>query len=281
VDRQRPLLTTSPIALLTDFGTTDIYVGVMKGVIFGIAPQAAVIDLGHHLAPQNLVQASFTLKTAYRYFPGGTVFCCVVDPGVGTSRQAVAVEIQDAAGIGRLIVCPDNGILTPFLDEEQVRRAVELDRPHYHLTPVSATFHGRDIFAPVAAHLARGATLEQVGSDLAPNSLLRLEMPKPRQRGHRWQATIIHTDHFGNLITNLPGKLLTPPLRQWQVLVGGQRLQGIERTFAVVADGQGIAYLGSSGHLEIAIRGGNAQRTWGLEIGATIWLEPISGDGNS
>lgn len=258
---------TSPrhIALLSDFGSEDVYVGVMKGVIAGIAPAAVLIDVSHKLPPQNVRAAAVNLLFSYRYFPMGTVFCCVVDPGVGSERKALAVELEGEGG-EFIVVCPDNGLLTPLLP--LVRRAVLLSETRYRLSPVSATFHGRDIFAPAAAHLAAGVALGDLGPLCTPDELQRLEWPAPRRLDDGWMARVIHVDRFGNLISDLPASVLEGG--NWQVGVAGCSIDGVSRTFADVDAHTPVAYIGSSGFLELAVRNGNAAAVWGTGVGDII-----------
>ncbi|MEX2540481.1 MAG: SAM-dependent chlorinase/fluorinase [Trueperaceae bacterium] len=273
------------MALLTDFGTADIYVGVMKGVVAEIAPGAAVTDLSHEIPAQDVRAAASALLFSYRYFPAGTVFCCVVDPGVGTARRAVAVELGrpagDRAAIRRdsvTVVCPDNGLLTPLLEQGAgATRAVVLDDPAYHLARASATFHGRDIFAPVAAHLAAGVELTDLGSTCDPDGLARLPWPRPQSDGDGWTAEVIHVDRFGNLITNLPGTDLAKPFDTWRVTLGERSVTGVRATFGEVAVGEPVAYVGSSGYLEVAVRQGSAAREWPAGRGSLLRVERARG----
>lgn len=255
----------SVIALLTDFGTQDSYVGVMKGVILDIAPDARLVDLTHEVPPQDVRAAAYNLLVSYRYFPADTVFCCVVDPGVGSERRAVAVRAGNYT-----FVAPDNGLLTPLLDAEPVEQAVSLENPAYHLPRVSATFHGRDIFAPVAAHLARGVPIELLGPPVPREELVRLSWPRPRRTPDGWEVAIVYADRFGNLITNLPGEWLDPPPDRWKFEVGPVVISGLRRTFADVNVGEPVAYIGSSGYLELAVRQGNARRQWGVGPGLLV-----------
>jgi S-adenosylmethionine hydrolase len=263
--------------LLTDFGTRDAYVSIMKGVMLKVAPDLSLVDLGHEVAPQDVREGAYLLFTAYRYFPAGTVFCCVVDPGAGSGRRAIAVQIQVSEAASYTFVCPDNGLLTPVLQQHAVQAAVMLDNPRYHLPVVSATFHGRDIFAPAAAHLASGVPLEALGSRLEPTSLAQLDWPQPVRDGQGWRASILHADRFGNLITNLPGEALEPPLKSWNVHLEALTIRGIKPTFAAVRLGAPVAYVGDSGFVELAVRQGNAQRTWQVEVGDIVKLTPTSG----
>ena len=261
------------IVLLTDFGTRDVYAGVMKGVIFGIAPSAQIVDLTHEIAPQDVRGAAAALLFAHPFFPSGSIFCCVVDPGVGTARDAVALELDTGQGV-ITVVCPDNGLVTPL--STSVSRAVVLDDPAFHLPETSATFHGRDIFAPAAAHLAAGVPLASLGSRKDPSRLVHLDWPRPRRDENGWRAAIIHVDHFGNLITNLEGAELTGQPEVWRVRLGDRTIEGIKPTFAQVATGEGVAYIGSSGYLELAIRQGNAAAAWQASAGDELLVERAS-----
>jgi S-adenosylmethionine hydrolase len=262
----RPLIT-----LTTDFGLADSYVAAMKGVIFSICPEATVVDVSHEIRPQAVGQAAYVLATAAAYFPPGTVHVVVVDPGVGTRRRAVAVQTGRA-----LYVAPDNGVLSLALAthprkgvaQDPPRAAVHLTAGRYHRPAVSATFHGRDLFAPAAAHLACGAGLAEMGEALSPEDLVELEMV------HDWVAgsaprevEVLHIDRFGNLITSLR---LADEAADLSVSIEGVEIEGLSRTFADVARGAWLAYVGSSGHLEIAIREGRAAEALGLEVGALL-----------
>jgi S-adenosyl-L-methionine hydrolase (adenosine-forming) len=253
------------IALLTDFGTRDAYVGVMKGVILGIAPTARLVDLSHEVPPQDVRTGAFQLLTSYRYFPKGTVFLSVVDPGVGSSRRALAVRIGD-----HYFVCPDNGLLTPLLAREPVLEAVAIESPQHRLAQVSATFHGRDLFAPAAAYLAEELAIEALGPSVAPENLVRLDWPEPRQHEGTWQAEVVYADRFGNLVTNLPAAALEG---SWHAKVGPSEIGPVRRTYADVALGMPLAYVGSSGFLELAIRGGSALERLKAGVGAQVLLE--------
>src|SRR2546422_8191925 len=183
------------MAMMTDFGLGDGDVGVMKGVIIGIVPHVQIIDITHDVAPQNVPSGAWILASGYRYYPPGTVFVCVVDPGVGSSRGAIAMHAGDWFFVG-----PDNGLFSYIFAEQPVHAVVALDNPAYHLSQVSSTFHGRDIFAPAGAHLARGVALYELGTQLEPAALQRIEAGHPVRHGSRIDAHILHVDHFGNLI---------------------------------------------------------------------------------
>ena len=258
----RPIL-----SLTTDFGLADSYVGVMKGVILGICPEAALVDLSHTIAPQDVQQAAFVLATAAPYFPPGAVHLVVVDPGVGSERRPIAVQTERA-----VFVAPDNGVLSLALAQDPPRRAVHLTNPAYHRAPVSATFHGRDIFAPAAAHLACGLELDRLGELLSPTDLVALPAVEPqRQPDGTWLGRVLHVDHFGNLITNFRAahlSLAAEPI----LTVGREKIAGLHRTFADVAPGELVVYLGSSGYLEIAVRDGNAAERLGAGVGEGVHL---------
>jgi S-adenosylmethionine hydrolase len=272
------------IVLLTDFGTRDSYVGVMKGVISGIAPRAGIIDLGHHVQPGDIFQGAFHLWQAAPYFPEGTIFLAVVDPGVGTQRAAMAAE----AG-GRRFVLPDNGLLTLVSQRWKVAQAVALENPAYQLQPASSTFHGRDVFAPAAAYLAAGQRLNALGPRL--EGWDRLPLPNLSQSaGAEWRGEVIHLDRFGNAVTSL-GLFERQP-EGWQLqpwlpglparLIPGANLQlrlpdgtplELKWTFADASPGQAIAYIGSDGLLEIAVNQGRAADQLGLQRGSIVRLE--------
>ncbi|MBX5455986.1 MAG: SAM-dependent chlorinase/fluorinase [Thermogemmatispora sp.] len=263
---------TPVIALMTDFGLRDGFVGIMKGVIAGIVPQAQLIDISHEIAAQNVAAGAWLLSTAYRYFPAGSVFLCVVDPGVGSQRRAIALEAGDWFFVG-----PDNGLFSYVLAEQPLRQVVALENPAYRLPAVSTTFHGRDIFAPAAAHLARGVPLADFGPLLTPDSLQRLDLSQPRREGGRIEARVIYIDHFGNLVTSIPLTLVpdlftAPGVR---LLIPGRHLT-IERRqpfFAGEAgEGEPFVYSDSAGYVGVAIRNGNAAATLGIAVGEAVTL---------
>ncbi|WP_112432799.1 SAM hydrolase/SAM-dependent halogenase family protein [Thermogemmatispora tikiterensis] len=260
------------IALMTDFGLRDGFVGIMKGVIAGIVPQAQLIDISHEIAAQNVAAGAWLLSTAYRYFPAGSVFLCVVDPGVGSQRRAIALEAGDWFFVG-----PDNGLFSYVLAEQPLRQVVALENPAYRLPAVSTTFHGRDIFAPAAAHLARGVPLSDFGPTLDPDSLQRLDLSLPRREGGRIEARVIYIDHFGNLVTSIPLALVpdlftAPSVR---LLIPGRHLT-IERRqpfFAGEAgEGEPFVYSDSAGYVGVAIRNGSAAATLGIAVGEAVTL---------
>ncbi len=243
------------LTLLSDFGLQDPYVGVLKGVIATVAPAVTVIDLSHELPPHNLLAAHFCLRSAIPYFPPGTVHVAVVDPGVGSGRRAIALQIESGVLVG-----PDNGIFSAFL--EQVSAAVALDRPEFWRTgSLSATFHGRDLFAPVGAHLAAGVPLAELGTAIDPASLMRLELPP---------SCVQHIDRFGNLITTLASHEVAG--HPWFVCAGGKVIPG-GTTYSSVPEGHLLALVGSHGFVEIACNGSSAQQQLGLSWGDPITLK--------
>jgi len=233
------------ITLLTDFGRS-IYVGMMKGVILAINPRATLVDLCHEVNPQDIRQAAFLLYTSYKFFPPGTVHVAVVDPGVGTSRNALVVAAGEA-----YFVAPDNGVLGFVLEEERYR-AYRLNNPRYWRSEVSATFHGRDIFAPVAAHLSLGVPPEEMGEPVS--ELVSLPFPRPKREEGAILGEVLFVDRFGNLITNIKGSQL-PPGRP-TVEIKGHRVKGLSSSYAE-AEGL-LAIVNSLGYLEVAFKNGSA-----------------------
>ncbi len=244
-----------PIVLLTDFGLKDHYVGVMKGVIADLAPEARVIDLLHEVPPQDVFAGAFHLWTSYRYFPAGSIFVAVVDPGVGTKRRGLLLEAHD-----RFFIGPDNGLFTLVLDETEDFRAFSLENSRFFLPKVSHTFHGRDVFAPCAAHLFRGEDPEEFGPPV--RDPVRLPVPPLREEPQRLIGTVIHVDRFGNLITNIPAARLPRPPKA--VIFRGERIP-FRRTYGEAPPGTPLALVDSDGLLEIAVSGGSAYERFGRE----------------
>lgn len=260
---------STAITLTTDFGLADPFVGVMKGVILGIAPEATLVDVTHDVPPQAVADAAYHLSNAWRHFPRGTVHLAVVDPGVGTSRRALALYAA-----GHLFVAPDNGLLTPFLDEAD-SRAFEITASHYLAASPAPTFHGRDIFAPAAAHLARGTPIENLGGRIADP--LRLETETARIEGSSIQARVLHVDRFGNIVLNLDGAHLAQafagrPAVQLRARIAGEAVETFVTHYAA-ADGRLCFLLNSDGRLEIALPGGSAAAKLSLARGARVVIE--------
>jgi S-adenosylmethionine hydrolase len=266
------------ITLTTDFGTSDAYVGVMKGVILGINPNVQVVDITHAVPPQNIHEAAFLIHSAYRYFPKGTIHVIVVDPGVGSDRQAIVCQTDHA-----FFVCPDNGILSYLLpeienDEEQLWHVVAIQNRAYYLPEVSQTFHGRDIFAPVAAHLSLGVLIDDIGPPL--QNLVQLSLPPLTISNDKLTGGIIKIDSFGNAITNISeselihlGNASTRGTSNYEVTVGSTQLKRLNRIYAESEIGAPLAIIGSSGMLEIAVNGGSAAQVLGLKHGDTVTIQ--------
>ena len=255
----------SPVAMVSDFGLIDSYVGVMKGVILGIAPGVSIVDITHQMPPQNVAAARFTLGTAVKYFPEGTVFLAVVDPGVGTQRRAIALNVDNHYFVG-----PDNGIFSAILEHPSAIAAVALTNPNYWRTPAPrTTFHGRDIFAPAAAHLANGVPLQALGEAIAPETLTRLTPPKPQTTSNGWVGHIQSIDHFGNLITTIPGEWVTDA--SWFIQTEQDSIPG-GQTYGVAQPGQLVALVGSHGWVEIAQNQGNGAIALGLTYGDQVHI---------
>lgn len=239
------------IALITDFGTADGYVGEMKAVLLDAAPAALPLDVTHDVPPGDVEAGAWVLGRLWGRMPPGTVHLTVVDPGVGSERRAVVAE----AG-GRWFVGPDNGLLTRVLGRWPAGEARRIDPAAVATGPVSDTFHGRDLFAPAAARLATGDA-QGIGPPIDPGTLARLRLPAPRRHADRVEAPIAHVDRFGNLVTDLPAEWLpTEPV----VEVGGRAIRGLARSYAarVAERGPLVALVGSGGTLEVAVAGGSA-----------------------
>ena len=251
------------IVLLTDFGHKDHYVGVMKGVISGIAKEVQVIDLCHEVSPQDVRSAAYLLGVSYRYFPSQTIFLCVVDPTVGTERRLIAAQLGNY-----YFLAPDNGTLTMVLDREEKKRVVQITNPIYRLARVSSTFHGRDILSPAAAHLARGLALTKLGEGIK-GPLITLQGQVPKRGKQFLEGEIFYIDHFGNLITNLHSDLLHPT-KNCEVTVRNKKIQEIGVCYAEVNKGELVAVVASSDFLEIAVNQGNAQKRLHAKIGDPV-----------
>ncbi len=255
----------SLVTLLTDFGSRDVYVGVMKGVMLTVYPQVRWLDLTHEVPPQDCRTASFQLLQALPYFPAQTVHLVVVDPGVGTARRAIALKVTQGYCVG-----PDNGVFTHVLQRYAVEQAVELNRPQFWRQPnPSATFHGRDIFAPVAAHLAAGVPLSTLGDAIDPHTLLRLPHLDYCVYPAYVEGWVQAIDHFGNLITTLPAEVLQD--RQGIVEIAAQHLP-LAKTYGDRPAGTCLALVGSHGFIEIAVNGGSAQKMLGCRNGDPVRL---------
>jgi S-adenosyl-L-methionine hydrolase (adenosine-forming) len=253
------------VALLTDFGLTDHYVGAMKGVLLGICPDAALVDLTHDIPPHDVLTGAIELAAAWRFFPPGTIFLVVVDPGVGSGRRGLAAEAGD-----HRFVAPDNGVLTCVLNDIKPKRVVELTERRYARPTVSRTFEGRDRFAPAAGWLAKGVDLAALGRPLA--SLVRLDVPVPQVAGNCLAGEVLRVDRFGNLVTNIDRRGFDH-FRGGSALrieAGGNPVERLVSTYADAPAGAVCALFGSTDHLEIACNGESAQKRLGLGRGAPV-----------
>ena len=259
----------SIITLTTDFGDSDYYVGAMKGVILSIHPQAEIIDITHEVSPWEIVEGAFVLDQASRWFPRKTVHVVVVDPGVGTARRPILVE----AG-GQYFLAPDNGVLTMVVSRGPHKARV-ITAAKYFLKPVSQTFHGRDIFAPCAAHLALGARPAQFGKLIVDH--LRLNLGKPSRTGKRtWTGAILKIDRFGNLITNFHIDDFSEHLkRPFEMAVGLEKITQVSASYGARTPGELFLIAGSSGYLEVSANQASAAKKLGCGAGApaelTVW----------
>ena len=260
------------ITLLTDFKEKDGYSGIMKGIIEGIAPGTRVIDLSHDIHPQDVMEAAYLLGRSYPYFPPGTIHCCVVDPGVGTSRQGMAARLGKHFFVG-----PDNGLFSilyqDHIQQDDAVSMVALTNPKYRLEKVSNTFHGRDIFAPAAAHLAAGVDLHELGESIEQPVLL--DLPKPMQDEDEWNGEIIHVDAFGNLSSNIhfPSFSADSVVR---VSLGSLTDIPLMHTFGEAYPGQVVAVIDSFGFLAISVVNGNAALELGMGHGDQIRVKFLS-----
>jgi hypothetical protein len=248
------------IALLTDFGTRDHYVGVMKGVILSINPHATIVDISHDVAPQDITSAYFLLKNSHKYFPSGTIFVAVVDPEVGMNRAVLCAETDDA-----LFLAPDNGALS-FV--EQPNRIVSVTNRKYMLEPVSNTFHGRDIFAPVAGHLSLGLDIEKLGPHAREIRRLNTREPEVSTEGVIL-GEIVAIDQFGNLVTNIAADRMGdfPTI---EIKVGAAQIKELSKTYGEHKKGEVLALIGSGGTLEISVSKGNAAKKLKVAVGDVV-----------
>ena len=252
------------ITLTTDFGSQDWFVGTMKGVILGINPKALPVDITHEVPPGDIRAGAFALMASYRFFPKGTVHLAVVDPGVGSERKAIAVQTTNYLFVG-----PDNGVLSFTLANEKIKDARRLENERYFLKPISHTFHGRDIFAPVAAHLSRGVAVSKLGSK--QKEIIRIPWPAPEISRDNITGEVVYVDRFGNAITSIPNASV-PRGKKAGVFIGDKRVCAMEPFYQSVPTGRPVAVPGSSGFLEIAINGGSAAKSLTLKIGTAISL---------
>ena len=257
---------TKLITLTTDFGTSDTYVGIMKGVIYRIAPEVHIVDLTHQIEPQNIIQAMYLSKGAYSYFPRGTIHIIVVDPSVGSKRRALVVKTTNYH-----FLAPDNGVLSFLPNEnEQIEAVREIQNPRYYLPSVSNTFHGRDIFSPAAAYLANGESFREFGHRVT--NRVMIELPKVVSAADYIEGEIVYNDHFGNLISNISFKDIKG-LTIVSISIGEEKFEKILHTYSDVASGEPLLLIGSTEHLELAINCGNAKEKFQFPIGTKIRVQ--------
>ena len=254
------------LSLTTDFGTADGFVGVMKGVIWGICPDAHIADITHSVPPQDVRSGAYALWRAIPFFPPNSVHVAVIDPGVGTERRAIAMHIKD-----QYLVAPDNGLLTPILETSEKNgysiEMVHLNKPKFWLPHVSRTFHGRDIFAPCGAHLAAGVPLHEMGDPI--DDPFRLALPHPEKTFNGWIAHVTVIDTFGNLTTDLPADALNPA-SSVMIKIRGRVIEGLVFSYGHRKKGDLVALVDSENYIEIAVVNGSAAKATGARIGDPV-----------
>lgn len=253
------------VALLTDYGLQDSYAGILKGALLSANPRARIVDVTHDIPPQDVREASRVLAAAHPYFPDGTVFVAVVDPGVGTERAVLAAETRR-----HFFLAPDNGLLGFLEREGELRRAVRVTESKYFRRPLSSTFHGRDLFAPVAGRIAAGLDLARLGPRL--RTLPGIPVAPLEADATRVRGRVVSVDRFGNLITDIPSKLLQRP-EKIRIRAGRFVLRSLSRTYADVRKGALAALVGSTGHLEISVNQGDASRLTRVRRGALVRVD--------
>ena len=252
----------SIITLTTDFGSSDPFFGIMKGVILNICPDARIEDITHDIEPQNIHQANFVIRSSYHYFPKNTIHICVVDPGVGSARKPILIQTENYLFVG-----PDNGIFTGIIEKEKITNVIELTEKKYWLKTISQTFHGRDIFSPVAAHLAKGENVLNLGKKINTEGLTRLNISRPIKKKDGYTGTVQFIDHFGNIITNVPNDEVQGNITG---KVKNNDFKGLVLNFSEANSNNLHAIKGSSGYIEIFINQGNAGKFTGAKIGDTV-----------
>jgi S-adenosyl-L-methionine hydrolase (adenosine-forming) len=258
------------IALLSDFGTRDHYAGTIKGVIIGICPDVTLVDITHEIAPHDVVEGALQLAASYRYFPAGTIFLAIVDPGVGSTRRGIAAEAGDYR-----FVAPDNGVLTAVFREGAPKRVVELTERRYARPTVSRTFEGRDRFAPAAAWLAKGIQLSALGRPVT--NYHQLEIPQADANETRLAGVVMLVDRFGNLVTNIDRRTFETFTHGQPVAlqVAGHAVAGVVATYADIRAGEVCALFGSTEHLEFAVNGGSAAAALVVTRGAGVEIRRV------
>jgi hypothetical protein len=265
----------SIITLLTDFGTDDEYVGLMKGVIFSINPGATIVDISHRIDRHDILQAAFAIHSGYRYFPEGTVHLIVVDPGVGTERGLLVLKSD-----GHCFVAPDNGVLTLLYHDNHVSSLNRITNSRYFKSSVSSTFHGRDIIAPVGAHIAIGLDTNELGPGTDLQNVIHLDgIWAHCTKNGELRGKVITVDHFGNLITNIHSDQLSLCMpsaagEKLRIKTGSNVIEGLSETYANGPADSPVALIGSRGYLEIAINRGHAASRLNVVKGDDVWLLP-------
>jgi S-adenosylmethionine hydrolase len=260
----RPIVT-----LTTDYGNSDHLVGVVKGVILGINPEAEVVDITHNVIPFDLLDGAMAIGLAHKYFPPKTIHLVVVDPGVGTPRRPILVR-----GDNHFFVAPDNGVLSMVYEKQSILTAWHITAEHYFLQPVSNTFHGRDIFAPVAAWLSKAYQFNAFGEEIT--DIVKLSIPKPKVDGTAIKGMVLKVDNFGNLITNITAEdapVLVAADGKFKIRVGKGEVSRVVTSFAAGGSGEMFGIIGSSGSLEISTNKGNAARGLGANRGSEVVVE--------
>lgn len=257
------------ITLATDFGIKDSYAGIMKGVILSINPDAKILDITHLVSHQNIFEGAIVISEAYKYFPKGTIHIGIVDPGVGSKRKPILIETDRYFFIG-----PDNGLFSLALKKERIKKAVHLTNKKYFLKDVSSTFHGRDIFAPVAAHLSLGKKPDSFGKPLNTRPQL-IDMPEPIKKRGSIIGEVIYIDSFGNLITNINKEDIARFNKPLEIIIKRIRIKGISKTYVDGKKGLPIAVIGSSGNLEIACYADSASEILQIKQGEKVEVDII------
>lgn len=255
------------ITLTTDFGSSDWFVGAMKGVMVSVSGRNRIIDITHDIPLGDIPAGAFALASSCKYFPPDTIHVAVVDPGVGGSRPAIAVKTKSFVFVG-----PDNGVLSLALANEEVQGIHRIENKALFHQPVSRTFHGRDIFAPVAAHLGREASIQDVGP--ATKNYVRLPWPNVQRQGDLIIGEVIYIDRFGNCVTNLPAEILVGKCNISQAILHNGRMCSVKSFYDEVPKGESLALAGSSNFMEIAINGGHAANALGIKTGDAVSLRP-------
>jgi S-adenosylmethionine hydrolase len=266
-----------PLAIITDFGYRDHYVGAMKGVIASIAPAATVIDITHGVPAQSIVAGAIALRESWVFFPSRTVFLAVVDPGVGGPRAPIAIETR----AGARMVGPDNGLLWLAASQAGIKRIVKLTSRRHRLDEVSATFHGRDIFAPAAAYLWRGTPISALGPALSPGAITRLDLPRPVDTARELRGEVIYVDGFGNLVSNIDRRAVEEFGARFRhqllsVRIDGGAAMRILNAYGDAPKGAPLATFGSFGLLEVALRERNAAAHFAAGPGSSVSIVPVA-----